>query len=137
MWLVAFGAFAGTVAGQVADTTKMPPPAVVAGRVVDTAGAALADAEIVVRTEERIVVDVVQSNARGSFALRSFPLGGSYTIVARKIGYRPAMERRNIYLQRGDTLQLWFELLPVVVGPTPASAGIEGAATWSRGISPR
>src|SRR5258708_2378821 len=102
MGLAASVAVSGTVPGQAANTSKAPP-AVIAGRVVDTAGAALANAEVVIRTEESVVAMVIQSNAQGDFALRNFPSGGPYTIVARKIGYRPATEKRNIYLQYGDT----------------------------------
>lgn len=106
-------AVAGTAVAQGPDSAKLPagmlPLAVVIAQIVDTAGAGIAEAEIMVLGRDSTVVKVARANAQGDVKLRDLPSGGPYSIIARQIGYRRA-RAKDVYLQNGDTLYYRFEL---------------------------
>src|SRR5690349_4611419 len=88
--------------GQVPDSAKLLTAALV-GRVVDTTGKAVADAEVAVtRATDSTVVSIGTSNKKGNVTLKRLPAGGPYTITARKIGYGAA--RGTAEFKAGDTL---------------------------------
>jgi hypothetical protein len=97
--------------GQGPDSVKVSAAALV-GRLIDTSGAAIADAEVLVaRPGDSAVVASGTSNTKGSVTLLRIPAGGPYTVMARKIGYGAA--RGTIQFKAGDTLYVDFELPPV------------------------
>jgi hypothetical protein len=103
------------VCGQ--DSAKIFTATLV-GRVVDTSGTAVADAEVVVtRAGDSAVVGTGTSNKRGNVTLKRLPAGGSYAVTARKIGYGAA--RGTVQFQAGDTLYVDFELPPLAVVLAP------------------
>lgn len=111
--------------GQVPDSAKGSAAALV-GRVVDTSGAAIADAEVFVAragdARDSSVIATATSNKKGSVTLNRIPPGGPYTILARKIGYGAA--RGTVQFSAGDTLYVDFELPPVGVVLAPITVTV-------------
>jgi len=59
------------------------------GTVRDTAGSALADVAVTARNTVTGVQTTITTTSTGRFAFLQLPLGGPYTITARRLGYRP------------------------------------------------
>lgn len=105
--------------GGAQDTT-----AVVTGRVVDSAGTALAGAEVFVREPAmRVRVD-----SAGHFRLAPLP-AGERLVTARRLGYRSATER--VTLQRGERRELTFRL---AVLPAPLDSVVSEAQATSENL---
>lgn len=115
--LVAGGLATTGLAAQQADSVKARPATIV-GHVIDSTGAAIADAEVLVtRGGDSALVKTGKSNKRGNVVLRDIPAGGPYILTARKLGYGPA--RGEVRLRDGDTLYVDFELPPYAVALAP------------------
>ena len=116
--LVTFALGSTSIAfGQVRDSAKVFT-AVLMGRVMDTSGTAVADAEVVVaRASDSTIVGTATSNKKGNLTLKRLPAGGPYAITARKIGYGAA--RGTVDFQAGDTLYVDFELPPLAMVLAP------------------
>src|SRR5215216_565034 len=65
------------------------------GSIRDSAGVGLANATVTVKNIRTGVEWTVAATARGRFAFLQLPLGGPYTITARRVGFRP--ESRSGY----------------------------------------
>src|SRR5260221_10003393 len=100
-----------TLAGQEPERAKGGKGrAAIEGRVLDTTGVALADAEVIVTSQrDTSVVGRATSNATGQVTIRDLAPGGPYILLARKIGYGAA-RGTDIYLRGNDTLRVDFEL---------------------------
>src|SRR4051794_8505371 len=80
----------GIAAGQKPDRSKAGG-ATLLGRVIDTVGHPLVDADVVItRGRDTAATQTVKSNARGEVTIPDLPAGGPYTLLARKIGYGAA-----------------------------------------------
>lgn len=91
-----------TVAGAQQTTTGAIRGQITSdGRPVDVA-------DITARNQERGVTFRTQTGADGRYAFVALPVG-PYTITVRRIGYQP-VERRNIEVHLGETVQLNFAL---------------------------
>lgn len=101
----------GTLVGQDPKPSKGGSGrATLEGRVLDTTGTVLADAEVIVTlTGDTSVVRRATSNTRGTVTIRDLAPGGPYTLVARKIGYGAA-RGTDVHLRGNDTLRVDFEL---------------------------
>jgi hypothetical protein len=104
--------------------------ATISGRVIDTTGKVLADAEVVVTlVKDTSVVRRATSSARGDVMVRDVPAGGPYLLLARKIGYGAA-RGTDVFLRGGDTLRVDFELPAVgVTLPTITVRGRPSSGT--------
>jgi hypothetical protein len=89
---------------------RKPPSATLTGRVVDTAGTVLADAEVIVTlASDSTIIKRATSNKRGEVTIGDVAPGGPYTLLARKIGYGAA-QGTDVYFNDRDTLRFEFEL---------------------------
>jgi hypothetical protein len=70
--------------------TAQTVDASILGRVRDAAGAGLANAVLVARNAATGVEWTVATTTTGRFAFLQLPLGGPYTVTARRLGFRPA-----------------------------------------------
>lgn len=100
-------ALAGPLHGQTTD-------AAIAGLVRDSAGATLDDVTLELRDAATGFRTSQTTNRAGRFAFLQLPLGGPYTVTARRVGYRPE-SRGGIVLKLGDRVALEFALVPAVV----------------------
>lgn len=116
--LLGFAFVATTAAAGQSPDSAQHVPAMVLGTVVDTTGAGISDAEIVVLAGDTPVVRPAISDSQGNFRIRRLPPGGPYTFIARKMGYKPS-RGRDFQVKNGDTLRLRFVLEPVVVVLAP------------------
>ena len=113
-WLLLVVGAVGPALGQGRGKPKASQATLV-GRVVDTVGIPIADAEVIVtRGRDTAASKRAMSNARGDVLLRDLAPGGPYTLLARRIGYGSA-RGTDVYLQADDTLRVDFELPPVGV----------------------
>lgn len=122
-WMaVALIGVAGPLAGQNRATLE--------GRVLDTTGNLLADAEVVVTlASDTTVVKQATTNAKGVVVIRDLAPGGPYTLLARKIGYGAA-RGGDVHLKAKDTLRVDFELPAMgVTLPTITVRGRRGSST--------
>ncbi len=117
MWSAVLMVPAGAAAGQ--DPAGFRAlPATLVGRVTDSAGAVIAEAEVIlVRSSDSAVVKSAKSDRKGKVKLTDLPAGGPYTVTARTIGYGPA--QGQVELRAGDTLYIDFELPPLVTTLAP------------------
>jgi hypothetical protein len=105
----------------------------VSGRVVDTTGKVLSDAEVLVTlARDTSVVRRGTSNAQGLVIVRDVPVGGPYTLLARKIGYGAA-RGTDVYLRAGDTLRVDFEL--PAVGVTLPTITVRGSGRSANSLT--
>jgi hypothetical protein len=81
----------------------------VAGLVRGADGAPVADATITARNDATGFQEVRRTDARGRFVFAQLPIGGPYTITARKIGLQ-AERRTGITLNLGDRVSLDYTL---------------------------
>ena len=72
-------------------------------------GTAVADANVTARNEATGFQEVRRSDARGRFVFAQLPIGGPYTITARKLGLG-AERRTGITLNLGDRVTLEYAL---------------------------
>ncbi|MGH6692775.1 MAG: carboxypeptidase regulatory-like domain-containing protein, partial [Gammaproteobacteria bacterium] len=98
------------VAAEHADlVAQQVTTATIAGRVRGEQQEAVDGA--VVRVVNRATGYALQTDSReGRFVFAGLPVGGPYSIVVERIGYRPA-KRDSIFLALGEQLQLDFALL--------------------------
>ena len=94
------------------------------GSVRDSAGAALAGVTVTARNTMTGVQSTIETTAKGRFAFLQLPLGGPYTITARRLGYRPTT-RSGYVLTLGTRVVVDIvlgvaptELEPIVVAGT-------------------
>lgn len=79
------------------------------GRVTDRSGQPIAGATVVARNEATGLTQSRTTDARGRYAFPQLPLGGPYSVTARRLGY--AAERRTgIVLNLGDRVPADFAL---------------------------
>jgi len=127
--------------GLLSHATAQQPPApanrggTVVGRVIDTTGLALPDAEItVLLAGSNAPVGTAKTDGSGRFIIQAVPIGGPYDLVARKIGYGPA-SWSGVEFNGNDTLPITFRLPPApTVLPEVVSKG-KGAPLASRRIA--
>jgi hypothetical protein len=82
--------------------------AVIAG-VVRAAGAPVAGATVTVRNEATGLTVRRVTGADGRYAAAQLPLGGPYTVTARRLGYQPVAQR-GVALRLGDRFPADFAL---------------------------
>jgi hypothetical protein len=111
------------------------PGGTVIGKVVDTTGRALPDADVnVLLAGSKAPVGTARTDGKGRFVIQSVPVGGPYDLVARKIGYGPA-GWSGVEFNGNDTLPITFRLPPApTVLPEVVAKG-KGAALASRRIT--
>ncbi len=112
-WLTVSLGATSPVAAQAPSAQAAGSPVVssttVMGQVVDTAGAAIVEADVVLLTPDSTVVARTKTDGKGDFILHRVPLGGPYEIMARRIGYWPA-RGKDIRFENSDTVHFRFEL---------------------------
>ena len=106
--------------------------AVILGTVREASGARIADATITARNTETGVEWTVRTTSTGQFAFVRLPLGGPYSVTARRVGYRA--ERRDGYqLSLGTRIlvEMALELVGTDIAPVLVTAdrGERRAAT--------
>ena len=88
--------------------------AAILGTARDSAGAPLAEVSIEVRNTSTGFIARAATNTSGRFAFLQLPLGGPYTVTARRIGYTPSQDT-GISLGLGDRVDVAFVLTPSVL----------------------
>ena len=88
--------------------------AAILGTARDSTGAPLADVSIEVRNTSTGFIARAATNTSGRFAFLQLPLGGPYTVTARRIGYTPSQDT-GISLGLGDRVDVAFVLTPSVL----------------------
>lgn len=127
------GGAARAAAQQPAHLGK--PGGTVIGRVIDTTGLVLPDAEITVHLAgSDAPVGAAKTDASGRFVIQSVPIGGPYDLVARKIGYGPA-SWSGVEFNGNDTLPITFRLPPAPTVLPEVTARAKGSALTSRRIA--
>jgi hypothetical protein len=81
----------------------------VSGLVRDAEGTPVADAIVVARNASTGFQETRRTDARGRFVFAQLPIGGPYTLTARKLGLQ-AESRTGITLNLGDRVALDFAL---------------------------
>ncbi len=66
--------------------------AAILGRVTDSVGAPLANVSVIAKNTATGSEWTLSTNATGRFAVVQLPLGGPYTVTAKRLGYRPATQ---------------------------------------------
>jgi Carboxypeptidase regulatory-like domain len=100
------------IAGLGAAGNSAAQSGTILGRVVDTTGLVLPQAEVsLVGAETGAVFLTASSDGEGRFVLREVPAGQVYDLLARKLGYSPA-QHPGVQFQGGDTLRITFRLPP-------------------------
>ena len=112
--LLALGALLAAARGALAQTTD----ATIAGTVRAADGAPLRGVAVEVRAAETGARFAATTNDAGRFALVQLPLGGPYTVRARRVGYRPA-ERGGYRLEIGTRVTLDLVLAPAAASLAP------------------
>src|SRR6266481_4329409 len=84
------------------------------GTVRDSAGAGLAAVTVTAHNTLTGVESTILTTATGRFAFLQLPLGGPYTITARRLGFRPS-SRAGYQLTLGTRV-----VIDIVLGPAPA-----------------
>lgn len=100
--------------------------AAIVGTVHDAAGAPLAAVTVTVRDATTGFRAAVATNAAGRFSAVQLPLGGPYTVTARRPGYRPA-ERSGYRLDFGTRVTLDLTLTPAATELAPVVVRGEAA----------
>jgi hypothetical protein len=104
--------------------------AVIAGRVVDSTGQALAGVEVLVRNAATGYTGRSLTRADGRFLFPQLPLGTAYTVTVRRLGYQ-AQVRAGLNLTLGDRLELAFRLEPSTANLDPVVI-TDNASTGAR-----
>ena len=112
---MAVGAIALAAPAAAQDYTR----GVLAGTVVDEAGAPIAGAEVTVRSNEQGFTQTTTTNASGSFAVPSLPTG-TYTVIVNS-GGSPIVEDRGATVLAGQTNNYRY-----IAGGAEAVAADEG-----------
>ncbi len=98
----------------------------IVGIVRAKAGEPLADTDIdVLNTESGVRLHVITDHG-GRFLVLNLPLGGPYTVTARRIGFHPA-SHAGIRMVLGERRDLTFELESTAVQLAPVEVTAEGA----------
>src|SRR5215831_10149644 len=92
--------------GLVAQTVD----ASILGTVHDESGAGLGGATVTAKNTATGIQWTINTNAAGRFAFLQLPLGGPYTVTARRLGYRPA-ERSGYELTLGSRVLIDLALV--------------------------
>jgi hypothetical protein len=134
--ILAVVCLAGALATATPVTAQIPDTAAaqgtVLGKVVDTSGTALSDAEVtVLRLQDTTTLATTLSGADGRLAIHGVPSGGPYELLARKIGYAPATWTVKDF-PPGDTLKITFRLpsAPTILPPVVVDARKGSPLTW-------
>jgi hypothetical protein len=99
--------------------------AAILGRVADMAGVPLPGVSVTARNAATGAEWRLATNANGRFAFVQLPLGGPYTVTARRIGYRPeAQSGYDLTLGRRVILDLTLQPAPIDL-PSVMVAGTE------------
>ncbi len=104
--------------------------AVIAGRVVDFTGQALAGVEVLVRNAATGYTGRSLTRADGRFLFPQLPLGNAYAVTVRRLGYQ-AQVRAGLNLTLGDRLELVFRLEPSTANLDPVVI-TDNASTGAR-----
>lgn len=104
--------------------------AVIAGRVVDVTGQALAGVEVLVRNAATGYTGRSLTRADGRFLFPQLPLGNAYAVTVRRLGYQ-AQVRAGLNLTLGDRLELVFRLEPSTANLDPVVI-TDNASTGAR-----
>lgn len=104
--------------------------AVIAGRVVDSTGQALAGVEVLVRNAATGYTGRGLTRPDGRFLFPQLPLGNAYTVTVRRLGYQ-AQVRAALNLTLGDRLELVFRLEPSTANLDPVVI-TDNASTGAR-----
>jgi len=100
--------------GQVPDSVQAPRGTLIE-HVVDTMRSPVAGVDVAVtRDNDSLVVAAGTTDSQGTARLLQVPPGGPYTVVVRKIGYKPA-RTPDVHIRAGDALELSVVLQPYVV----------------------
>ena len=131
--LCAFLGAPASLAGQGVTTAAM------SGVVADTAGATLADANVVAVHVPSGTQYRATTRGGGTYNLPNLRIGGPYRVTATRIGFRAHTEE-NVYLALGQDLRVDFRLEPQPIELEPVratgvrdevlNAGRTGAATF-------
>lgn len=105
--------------------------AAITGRVVDTASAGVASAEVVVKNDATGAVTRIRSRADGSFVVAGLDVGGPYSITVRSLGVG-TKRLGGVFLQLGQRLQLDVQLAPQPVTLAPVDVRAIHDRTFSR-----
>ncbi|HVT40069.1 MAG TPA: carboxypeptidase-like regulatory domain-containing protein [Gemmatimonadaceae bacterium] len=99
--------------------------AAILGRVADTAGVPLPGVSVAARNVATGAEWTLTTNGSGRFAFVQLPLGGPYTVTARRIGYRPeAQSGYDLTLGRRVLLDVTMHRAPTDL-PSVTVAGTE------------
>jgi hypothetical protein len=118
------------VAAAGAARGQATPSGVVLGRVVDSAGRALADAEVRLSRADDATLGTARTRADGGFALDAPATGETYRLVARRVGFRPDTAR--LVVRAGDTTRVTIVLRPAPVALPTVTVRERRAARFSR-----
>ena len=116
--LDARGLLATTLAASALTTLRLPAQGVttsaIQGVVLDADSAGIVNALVTLTNASDGERRETMSHARGRYAFEYVPVGGTYTISARSIGFAPDSEP-GIVLSLGERRQINFSLQPAVI----------------------
>src|SRR5437868_6963140 len=95
--------------GSFAIAAQTPDTASIRGQVVDSNGAAIPSAQIVITNEQTGFRRETKSNDNGNFAITSLPLTGGYAVAVKAQNFS-SQTRNNIELRANETATINIRL---------------------------
>jgi outer membrane receptor protein involved in Fe transport len=127
-WIPVLATFAMLPAGAMlsrADAQGTTTGAI-GGLITDSTGNALSQVQVQVRNEATGYVTGAMTRESGRYIVPSLPVGGPYTVTARRIGFEP-LARGNVFVSLSQTTPVDFRL----AAQAARLAGVEVVATTS------